>query len=254
MSVNNPTSEEQLDSLDPSSVDSFIRELEEKEKDLDISSDMVIEVGESDVDHNNIHDTFLTPEDSVAVEPADLQPEPELPAPVEENPELEEKIKQLKVERDKLRDALSRSSKDFENYRTRTDRERSEAFRNAVSNLGAQLLPVLDNLNRALDAFSDVEDGEEKDFEKFLEGIVLVNHQVNDVLSDMGIQPIPAVGEAFDPNVHEAVAIEETNEFPPRTVVAEILRGYRIDDKVIRASMVHVSAEKSKEEESQEDE
>ncbi len=105
------------------------------------------------------------------------------------------------------------------------------------------MLPVLDNLNRALDANSGSGDiVETDDVTVFFEGIVLVNQQLNEVLAGMGVQPIPAVGQPFDPNIHEAVASEETDEHPPKTVMQELLRGYRVDDKVIRASMVKVSA------------
>jgi molecular chaperone GrpE len=70
---------------------------------------------------------------------------------------------------------------------------------------------------------------------------MLVNHQLNEVLAEMGITPIQAIGEHFDPHFHEAASVEETDEFPPNTVTAEFLRGYRIGDKVVRASMVKVS-------------
>ncbi len=72
----------------------------------------------------------------------------------------------------------------------------------------------------------------------------MVNQQLNEVLSDMGVQPIISVGEAFDPLFHEAVATEETDKIPPHTITAELLRGYRIGDRVIRPSMVKVSARK----------
>ncbi len=70
---------------------------------------------------------------------------------------------------------------------------------------------------------------------------MLVNQQLGEVLEEMGVQPIVAVGEPFDPHFHEAVATETNDEVPPHTITAELLRGYRIDDKVIRASMVKVS-------------
>ena len=74
---------------------------------------------------------------------------------------------------------------------------------------------------------------------------MLVNQQLNEVLAEMGVQPISSVGEHFDPHFHEAVAMEETEEFPPNTITAEFLRGYRIGDKIVRASMVKVSASRA---------
>ena len=84
----------------------------------------------------------------------------------------------------------------------------------------------------------------EQGFQNFLEGIVLVNKQINEVLSGMGIKPISAVGESFDPNFHEAVASEIKPEISPSTIIEELLKGYRIDERVIRASMVKVAVAK----------
>ena len=248
MSTNNTRNEEQIEDVDSSSVDSFIRELEEKEKDLHIDSDLVIEVDDSEVEHDNIHDSFVAPTEPQPAAPLNNggNEEFEIEAlDAADSSDLEERIAKLKAERDELKESLIRRQRDFDNHRKRTDRERSETFRNLVSNVATQMLPVLDNLNRALDAFSDVEhDASEKDFQNFFEGIVLVNQQLNEVLSSMGVQPIPSIGEAFDPQYHEAVDTVETDDHPPKTVLEEILRGYKVDEKVIRASMVRVAASK----------
>lgn len=82
------------------------------------------------------------------------------------------------------------------------------------------------------------------DIQPFIDGVVLVSQQVNDVLAEMGVQPIATVGEAFDPHYHEAVATEESDEFDPNTISAELLRGYRIGERVIRHSMVRVTKQK----------
>ncbi len=248
MSVNNTENEEQIDS---SSVDNFIKELEAKEKDLDISSDLVIEVEDSDVEHDNIHDSFIPANPSSPLPTASSNGfmDEVLDTSHSREKETKEKINKLTEERDTLKEALLRRSRDFENHRQRTERERSETFASIVCNLAGQTLPVIDNLNRALDAFSDTNGKDrERDFQTFLEGIVLVNQQLNKVLSSMGVQPIPAIGQPFDPKYHEAVETEETDEFPPKTVMSEILRGYKVDDRVIRASMVKVSSAKSPEE------
>lgn len=234
-------------------VDDFIRELEEKEKDLDISSDLVIEVGESEVEHDNIHDSFVP---NKTFEPDSYENSAsgnafiksfEPPAEAETYSDLQGKVALLTGERDELKSSILRRQSDFDNYRKRIERERSETFKNILGKLAGQMLPVLDNLNRALDSTETAESkNQEGDFQTLLEGIVLVNQQLNDVLAEMGVQQIPAVGQPFDPNFHEAVASEETDEFPHKTVIGELLKGYRIDDKIIRASMVKVSSSSAK--------
>lgn len=249
-----------IDEIESSSVDDFIKQLEEKEKDLHISSDLVIEVGDSEVEHDNIHDSFIPSsfempsfEESLAGVPAPSLDEPD-PAP-KTRPQNPDEILKLRSERDELKESLVRRQRDFDNYRNRTERERGDTFKNIVVSVGNQMLPVLDNLNRALDASSSAkESASEGDFQTFVHGIVLVNQQLNEVLASMGIQPIPAKGQPFDPRFHEAVATEETDAVPPKTVIEEILRGYQVDDRVIRPSMVKVSAAISSESTSQSDE
>jgi molecular chaperone GrpE len=103
------------------------------------------------------------------------------------------------------------------------------------------MLPVVDNLNRALDSSGHITEECSQDFKQFFDGIVLVSQQLNEILAEMGVEPIIAVGERFDPHFHEAVATEATDKIPPQTVTAELLRGYRIGDRVIRPSMVKIS-------------
>lgn len=232
------------------SVDDFIKELEAKEKDLDISSDLVIEIGESDYSETSIAE-FTPAKPPVTNE--------KIPAVVSFNQftpnnksfsELEDEVSKLKTlvtkmeaERAEIYESSRRRQKDFENYKNRTERERQETFTNQLNNLATQMLPVLDNLNRALDFANSKAAEKEKEFEQFFQGIYLVNQQLNEVLAGMGVSPIAAVGEQFDPHFHEAVAIEETKNFKPQTVSTELLRGYRIGSRVIRPSMVKVAAE-----------
>lgn len=233
---------------DSLSIDDFIKELEEKEKDLNIFSELVIEVDEGDSDGESIPDFLKN----------------ELPAenfysklPVSNNHKVADKSKTSKLEKEisllqsqiskmeaqrgEMMEVSRRRQTDFENFKNRTERERGETFRKQLGNLAEQILPVLDNLNRALDSAIQFSDGDLKDFQQFFDGIVLVNQQLNEVLAVMGVQQISSVGEQFDPHFHEAVAAEENENFPPHTITAELLRGYRIDDKVIRPAMVKVS-------------
>jgi molecular chaperone GrpE len=110
-----------------------------------------------------------------------------------------------------------------------------------MENLARKMLPVLDNLDRAMDFASAMTSEKRAEIEPFFEGILLVNRQIHDVMIAMGVQPIVAVGHEFDPNLHEAVAIGTVNELPPNTVSEEMLRGYRMGNRVIRHSMVKVT-------------
>ena len=231
------------------SIDEFFKQLEAKEKDLDISSDLVIEIDESDVGKQDISD-FLHIDLSVAPNKTEsaITAFSNNPPQAKDTPTLQSEIltlqnqiARLETERIELFDTSRRRQTDFDNYKSRTDRERGETFRNQLSNLATQMLPVVDNLNRALDSSGHITEECSQDFKQFFEGIVLVSQQLNEILAEMGVQPIIAVGERFDPHFHEAVATEATDKIPPQTVTAELLRGYRIGDKVIRPSMVKVS-------------
>jgi len=151
-------------------------------------------------------------------------------------------LKRLQAELSEAKDALARRQADFDNYRKRIERERGEAYNRIVAEVAGKLLPVVDNLSRALDAERSVEAGESKEFRHFLHGVELISRQLNDVLESFGIQPIVAVGQRFDPHIHEAVVTEASEEYEPDTVISEMQRGYRIGDRLLRPSMVKVSA------------
>ena len=104
-----------------------------------------------------------------------------------------------------------------------------------------RLLPVLDNLQRALDAERVVEMKESEEFRHFLHGVELINRQLGGVLEGLGVEAVPTVGERFDPHVHEAVATEQTDAHEPDTVTQEMQRGYRLGDKLLRPAMVKVA-------------
>lgn len=233
---------------DSLSIDDFIKELEEKEKDLHISSELVIEVEESEFDDPGIAESIIA-EISAAEKIPLKKVKPSVSAPKldeldkfkKEISNLQNQISKMEAQRVELFEMSRRRQTDFENYKNRTERERSETFRKQLGNLAEQILPVLDNLNRALDSAAHFSGKDLPDFRQFCDGIILVNQQLNEVLAGMGVQQIASVGEHFDPHFHEAVATEENENFPPHTVTAELLRGYRIDNKVIRPAMVKVS-------------
>jgi molecular chaperone GrpE len=238
----------QLDLEPAETVDDFIKELEAKEKDLHITADLTIEVEPSDFDPNQVPD-FVQ---------ADLPPRPLVGANGSSAPmavglktrvyELEhevaalhDRLREIKAERNDIQEKSDRRLKDFENFKYRIDRERRGSFIEQISTLASQMLPVLDNLDRALRSAEAIQSQRSIEFQQFYEGIVLVNQQVNEVLGSMGVQPIQTVGETFDPHFHEAVATECREDLPPHTISEEMLRGYRIGNRVIRHSMVKVT-------------
>lgn len=233
------------------SIEDFIKELEAKEKDLLISSDLAIEIDDAGFDDTNPE--FIKAE--FGIEPVKPPAAAAPPTPIhnfvpnnktfsdleDEIAGQKNQISKLETERADLAETMRRRQLDFDNFKKRIERDRSETYLNQVSNLVRQMLPVLDNLNRALDFAALNAEGRAQDFKQFFEGIVLVNQQLNEVLADMGVSPVASVGEAFDPHFHEAVATESSAEVPPNTVTGELLPGYRIGDRVIRAAMVRVS-------------
>jgi molecular chaperone GrpE len=223
-------------------VDDFIRELEAKEKDLHISSELVIEVSQSEFDDSNLPEFIVEELKSPESKSIEVKTAPPAAHLKTEIADLENTISKFKAERTEILERSRRQMEDFDNFRKRTERERRESFSSQMINLAAQMLPVLDNLNRALDYALAMKPDKRMEIEPFFDGIVLVNQQVNDVLAGMGVQPIAAVGEDFDPNLHEAVATVATDEKPANTVIEELLRGYRIGDRVVRHSMVKVVA------------
>jgi molecular chaperone GrpE len=153
-------------------------------------------------------------------------------------------LKRVEAENAELRDQLTRRQADFENYRKRVDRERSETYNRVVADVATKLLPVLDNLKRALEAESSVESSESDEFRHFLSGVDLIYKQLNGVLEALGVKPVAAVGEQFDPHIHEAVVTEATDDYEPDTVMQEIVAGYRLGDKLIRPALVKVATRK----------
>ncbi|MGH9873113.1 MAG: nucleotide exchange factor GrpE [Pyrinomonadaceae bacterium] len=153
-------------------------------------------------------------------------------------------LKRLEGEVKELKESLARRQADFENYRKRMERERSETYNRVVVEIAAKLLPVLDNLKRALETEASVEASESDEFRHFLSGVDLIYKQLNGVLDALGVKPIVAEGERFDPHLHEAVLTEPTDDYEPDTVMQEIVRGFRVGDKLIRPSLVKVAVKK----------
>ena len=134
-----------------------------------------------------------------------------------------------------LSDKLIRNAAEFDNYKKRTAREKEDFYKSAVCETVAPLLPVLDNLERAVAAAED--SGESG---SVLDGVKMVKKQFEDALKSIGVEPIEAVGEQFDPEKHNAVMTADSDE-DENTVLEEFQKGYIYRDKVVRHSMVKVS-------------
>ena len=170
-----------------------------------------------------------------------LSSEAELLAAQAEVSILEEEVARLKAERQELIDQMARRQADFDNYRKRLERERAETYGRLAADVASELLPVVDNLRRALEAEASVEAGESEEFRNFLRGVELIGRQLNGVLEQLGVSEVESVGHPFDPHVHEAVATERSDEHEPDTVTQEIQRGYRIGERLLRPAMVKVA-------------
>ena len=137
------------------------------------------------------------------------------------------------VPQDEYKNRYVRALADFENFRKRTEREKADFFRYATAAVLKDILPVLDNFDRALD---HAEEGD--DFHK---GVLLIYKQLYDVLLRNGLKPIDESGVAFDPNIHEAVVREEDDSVPNHTVVAILQKGYFLHDRLLRPALVKVA-------------
>lgn len=166
----------------------------------------------------------------------------------EANADLPENMEGTSVELDEMRQALAAQTEEceqlkdqvlrvraeFDNYRKRMLREMDQVRQSASSNLIKNLLPALDNLERAL-AHASEDDG-------LAEGVRMVHKQFRDVLSNEGLEPIPARGELFDPNVHDALAAVPSEDIAQGFIIEEYERGYKLRDVVLRPAKVVVSS------------
>jgi molecular chaperone GrpE len=148
--------------------------------------------------------------------------------------ELEGEMESLRAEKASYLDRLARLQAEFDNFRKRSAKEQQDFRDYALGEALKSLLPILDSLDRALKTnAASVED--------FRSGIELIDKQFHDALARMGVEPIPAAGEVFDPNLHQAVQMVETDEVEDHRVIDELQRGYRIKDRLLRPAMVRVA-------------
>lgn len=151
---------------------------------------------------------------------------------------VEDPLTQAIRERDQFRDQFLRTAAEMENYRKRVNRERDDERKYSKLGMISDLLPAMDNLQRAIDAASSDEAANQ-----LLQGVQMVLKQFEEILARNGAEPIEALGQPFDPNFHEALQQRPASDVPPMTVVQVLERGVKLHDRVIRPSKVIVSTE-----------
>jgi molecular chaperone GrpE len=142
-------------------------------------------------------------------------------------------LDKLKAERDQLVDRVARLQAEFDNARKRAERERAEFRDYAAGSVIEQFLPVLDNFDLALKSTGSAE--------QLRAGVSLIVKQMEEILRQMQVVAVPAVGEAFDPRVHEALGSVERDDLPDQHVAEEIRRGYKLRDRLLRPALVRVA-------------
>jgi len=157
-------------------------------------------------------------------------------APNDAGQEAEISEVDFEAEAAKLKDLALRARADLDNFRKRSLREKEEAIRYANNGLLERLLPVIDNFELGLDAAKSA-----ADTASILQGMSMVQKQLHDFLKNNGLEEVQAEGEAFDPNKHDAVSQEFSADIPEGHVIRQVRKGYKIKDRLIRASSVIVS-------------
>ena len=156
-------------------------------------------------------------------------------APEADAPAAAAETSELQKQRDDLYDRLLRTSAEFDNYRKRIERERQQASESAAAGLISDLLPLIDDFERALrtDAGTGVEG--------YRQGVELIHKQLLELLRRRGVRPIEALGAEFDPHFHQAVSYEPADGRPDGEVIEQFRRGYMLGDRLLRPAMVKVA-------------
>ncbi|MCT4593339.1 MAG: nucleotide exchange factor GrpE [Anaeromicrobium sp.] len=154
---------------------------------------------------------------------------------IEEVENTNNELEKIKQENEELNTKYLRMTADFQNFKRRVEKEKSDIYKLANEKLIVDLLPILDNLERAINSHKD----EIKD-ESFFNGIDMILKQFVDILGKNGLEAIEAVGNQFDPNYHHAVMQDSSDDVEPDTIQEEFQKGYILNEKVIRPSMVKV--------------
>ena len=161
---------------------------------------------------------------------------PELNRPSDVSTDSDRRLAELEAELSKYKDAALRATADLDNYRKRVSRERDESIKYANTAFLERLIPILDNFELGLQAARNAPEAA-----PIVDGLAMVYKQLQDFLANSGVEAIDATGQTFDPNLHEALAQEESHEVPEGKVIRQVRRGYRLRDRLLRAANVVVS-------------
>lgn len=154
----------------------------------------------------------------------------------EKKKKKKDKIDSKDAKIEELNDRLLRNMAEFENFRKRSEKEKTAMYTIGAKSIVESIIPVIDNFERGLEPLSD----EERE-EPFAQGMVKIHKQLLDTMKDLGVEPIEAVGQEFSPDFHEAVLSEESDEFDSGIIIEEFQKGYIYKDTVVRYSMVKVA-------------
>ena len=177
-------------------------------------------------------------EQEVMVQKQDVVPEePQAEAGDQtgEEPELTD-VEKAQHERNRMRDQLLRIAADFDNFRKRSRKEIEEVRRRSIEDTLREVLPIVDNLERAAEAMDDA-----KDVAAVAQGVQMVLRGFEDIANRLGLKRVPSIGQQFDPTCHDAMQQEETAEHDPGTIVAEVVPGYYLGERLLRPAMVVVA-------------
>lgn len=153
---------------------------------------------------------------------------------LKENDEENSSSSNLELEIEEYKMSLARLQADFMNYKKRTEKAKQSMIKYGIEVFVCELLPILDNFQRAIEAEKDRDD-------EFFKGVKMIERQIVELLKKNGVEEIPSLNEEFDPNCHHAIVQEDVEDVETNIITGILQKGYRLDDKVIRPSMVKVS-------------
>ena len=192
----------------------------------------------SDKNEENLKEEVKIDEEKIADENAETENEEKLENSESVEEAKKEEVNPLQEKYDTLNNQYIRLAADFDNYRKRQEQEKEALLKYGAESTLKKMIEVLDNFERGLKAIETVED-----CEKVKECYNLAYKNFKDVLTKAGLEPIKAEGETFDPNFHEAVMQTPSTEHPEHTIIAELQKGYKLGDKVLRPTLVNVATE-----------
>jgi molecular chaperone GrpE len=183
-------------------------------------------------------ETTQAEEEATTEEQEIVEEAPEESAELAAAPDLLDQLAEAQVQAAEYLDGWQRARAELANYKRRIETQRAEMVLSANADLLIKLLPVLDDLELAL---ANSPDGDVEAWKEWHEGITLIHQKFYTILTNVGVSPIPAEGEFFDPSVHEAISHEPSPDYESGQIIAQVRRGYKLGDRVLRASLVRVA-------------